>query len=194
MKILFVNNKDSFVWNLVDYVSIFEPDTVVVPNTISLEEVKELAPDAIVISPGPGHPANPRDIGNCLDIIRESTVPLLGVCLGHQAIAVAFGGEVSHSPSGPVHGKTALIHHNGKEIFKGLPEPLVGGRYHSLAISKLPLDLNVTARTDDGIIMGVKHKHRPIFGLQFHPESVLTPEGLKIVENFLRMACQIVIS
>jgi anthranilate synthase component 2 len=188
MKVLFVNNKDSFVWNLVDYVSIFEPDTIVVPNTISLKEVEELNPDAIVISPGPGHPANPRDIGTCLDIIRESSVPLLGVCLGHQAIGVAFSGEVSHSPSGPVHGKTALITHNGNSIYRGLPNPLVGGRYHSLAITKLPCELEVTARTADGIIMGVKHKQRPIFGLQFHPESVLTPQGLKIIENFLRMA------
>jgi len=190
MKILFVNNKDSFVWNLVDYVSIFEPDTVVVPNTISLEEVKKLAPDAIVISPGPGHPANPRDIGNCLEIIRESNVPLLGVCLGHQAIAVAFGGEVSHSPSGPLHGKTSLVEHDGSGIFQGLPSPLVGGRYHSLAITKLPKELEVTARTNDGIIMGIKHRKRPIFGLQFHPESVLTPHGLKIVENFLGGAKQ----
>jgi anthranilate synthase component 2 len=188
MKVLFVNNKDSFVWNLVDYVSIFEPDTIVVPNTISLKEVEELNPDAIVISPGPGHPANPRDIGTCLDIIRESSVPLLGVCLGHQAIGVAFSGEVSHSPSGPVHGKTALITHNGNSIYRGLPNPLVGGRYHSLAITKLPRELKVTARTADGIVMGVKHKQRPIFGLQFHPESVLTPQGLKIIENFLRMA------
>lgn len=188
MKILFVNNKDSFVWNLVDYVSIFEPDTTVVPNTISLKEVEELNPDAIVISPGPGHPANPKDIGTCLDIIRESRVPLLGVCLGHQAIGVAFDGEVSHSPVGPVHGKTALITHNGNSIYLGLPNPLVGGRYHSLAITKLPHELEVTARTEEGIIMGVKHKQRPIFGLQFHPESVLTPQGLKIIENFLRMA------
>lgn len=187
MNILFVNNKDSFVWNLVDYVSIFEPDTLVVPNTISLDEVEELAPDAIVISPGPGHPTNPRDIGNCLDIIRESTVPLLGVCLGHQAIAVAFGGQVSHSPSGPLHGKASLIDHDEKGMFQGLPNPLVGGRYHSLAITKLPEELEVTARTNDGIIMGMKHKRRAIFGLQFHPESVLTPHGLNIVENFLKM-------
>jgi anthranilate synthase component 2 len=188
MKVLFVNNKDSFVWNLVDYVSIFEPDTTVVPNTISLKEVEELNPDAIVISPGPGHPANPKDIGTCLDIIRESSVLLLGICLGHQAIGVAFGGEVSHSPTGPVHGKTALITHNGNSIYQGLPNPLVGGRYHSLAITKLPRELEVTARTADGIIMGVKHKQRPVFGLQFHPESVLTPQGLKIIENFLKMA------
>src|SRR5512139_415905 len=134
MKVLFINNKDSFVWNLVDYVSIFEPDTIVAPNTISLREVEELNPDAIVISPGPGHPANPKDIGTCLDIIRKSTLPLLGVCLGHQAIAVAFGGKVDHSPQGPVHGKTSLISHNGKGLYKGLPNPIVGGRYHSLSI------------------------------------------------------------
>ena len=188
MKVLFVNNKDSFVWNLVDYVSIFEPDTVVVPNTISIKEVEKINPDAIVISPGPGHPANPKDIGTCLDIIRETHVPLLGVCLGHQAIAVAFGGDVGHSPSGPIHGKTSSIHHKDNGIYQGLLNPLVGGRYHSLAITTLPEDLEVTAKTDNRIIMGIKHKKRPIYGLQFHPESVLTPEGLKIVENFLRMA------
>jgi anthranilate synthase component 2 len=188
LKVLFVNNRDSFVWNLVDYVSIFEPDTVVASNTISLSEVKEINPDAIMISPGPGHPANPDDIGTCLDIIRESRVPLLGVCLGHQAIAVAFGGEVSHSPSGPIHGKTSLIYHNGNSIYQGMPNPIVGGRYHSLAITKLPEELEVTARTNDDIIMGIKHKQRPVFGLQFHPESVLTPQGLRIIENFLRMA------
>ena len=194
MKVLFVNNKDSFVWNLVDYVSIFEPDTTVVPNTIPLSKVRELNPDAIVISPGPGHPANPKDIGSCLEIIRESTVPLLGICLGHQVIAVAFGGEVSHSPSGPVHGKVTQIYHNGNSIYQGLPNPLVGGRYHSLAITKLTDELEVTARTREGIVMGVKHKQRPIFGLQFHPESVLTPQGLRIIENFLGLAREVKIS
>jgi anthranilate synthase component 2 len=188
MKVLFVNNKDSFVWNLVDYVSIFEPDTIVVPNTIPLKEVREINPGAVVISPGPGHPANPKDIGSCLDIIRESSVPLLGICLGHQAIGVAFGGEVSHSLSGPVHGKTSQIYHKNNGIYEGLPNPVVGGRYHSLAITKLPKELEVTAKTKDGIIMGVRHKQRPIFGLQFHPESVLTPHGLRIIENFLGMA------
>ncbi len=188
MRILFVNNKDSFVWNLVDYVSIFEPNTVVVPNTVSLSEVKEIHPDAIVVSPGPGHPANPQDIGTCLDIINESSVPLLGICLGHQAIAVAFGGEVSHSPSGPLHGKTSKIYHNDDSIFDGIPNPVVGGRYHSLAVTRLPDELEVIANTKDGIIMGVKHKKRPIFGLQFHPESVLTPQGLRIIENFLKIS------
>ena len=101
---------------------------------------------------------------------------------------MAFGGEVSHSPSGPLHGKTAEIYHDGSGIYQGLPNPLIGGRYHSLAIIKLPRELEVTARTKDDIIMGVKHRKRPIFGLQFHPESVLTPDGLKIVENFLKLA------
>ncbi|MCX9013573.1 MAG: aminodeoxychorismate/anthranilate synthase component II, partial [Candidatus Methanoperedens sp.] len=188
MKILFVNNKDSFVWNLVDYVSVFEPDTIVVPNTISLKEVEEIDPDAIIISPGPGHPGNARDIGNCIEIIKTAKVPLLGVCLGHQAITVAFGGTVSHSPSGPVHGKTAQVFHDGRGIYEGVPTPLIGGRYHSLAVEKLPGVLEVTARTEDGIIMGIRHKERPIFGLQFHPESVLTPDGLRIVENFLKIA------
>ena len=188
MKVLFVNNKDSFVWNLVDYVSVFEPDTKVVPNTISLREVEEINPDAIIISPGPGHPGNVRDIGNCIDIIKTANVPVLGVCLGHQAITVAFGGDVSHSPSGPIHGKTANILHDGKGIFENVPNPLVGGRYHSLAVEKLPDVLEVTAKTEDGVVMGIKHRERPIFGLQFHPESVLTPEGLQIVENFLKMA------
>lgn len=188
LKVLFVNNRDSFVWNLVDYVSVFEPDTIVVPNTISLKEVVETDPDAIVISPGPGHPLNARDIGNCIEIIKTANVPLLGVCLGHQAITVAFGGTVTHSPSGPVHGKTAQVIHDGRGIYEGVPSPLVGGRYHSLAVEKLPGVLEVTARTEDGIIMGIRHRERLVFGLQFHPESVLTPEGLRIVENFLRMA------
>lgn len=188
MKVLFVNNRDSFVWNLVDYVSVFEPDTLVVPNTIALEEVKEIAPDAIVISPGPGHPANPRDIGSCLEIIRTARVPLLGVCLGHQAIAVAFGGEVTHAKSGPVHGKVSLISHTCTGIYKGIPSPFTGGRYHSLAVRRVPPGFEVTATAPDGTIMGIRHSTRPIEGVQFHPESVLTPHGLRIIENFLQAA------
>jgi len=188
MKVLFINNRDSFVWNLVDYVSRFEPDTLVVPNTIPPEEVKELDPDAIIISPGPGNPHNPRDIGNCLEIIRNTKKPLLGVCLGHQAIVAAFGGRISHSPEGPVHGKTAQIYHNKGGIYQGLPDPFQAGRYHSLAVTRLPRELEITARTHNGLIMGIRHQSLPIEGVQFHPESVLTPQGLKIIENFLKLA------
>lgn len=192
MKVLFVNNKDSFVWNLVDYVSVFEPDTMVVPNTISPGEVEMIDPDAIVISPGPGNPHNPGDIGTCIDIIRTfaPTTPVLGVCLGHQAIAVAFGARVTHSPSGPVHGKTSEIEHSGTGIYEGLPSPVVGGRYHSLAVDEasLPAELEVTARTGEGIIMGIRHRQYPVEGMQFHPESVLTEVGMRIIENFLGLA------
>lgn len=197
MKVLFVNNRDSFVWNLVDYVSIFEPDTLVVPNTISLEEVETIGPDAIVISPGPGNPHHPADIGTCIEIIQSfgPHTPLLGVCLGHQAIAVAYGGRVTHSTSGPVHGKTSEITHSGTGIYEGLPPVITGGRYHSLAVDEtsLPEELEVTARNQDGIIMGIRHTRYPVEGVQFHPESVLTPEGLRIIRNFLNMGKRIVI-
>lgn len=188
--ILFVDNQDSFVWNLVDYVSAFYPETVVRTNRVTLAEVEALGPLGIVISPGPGHPANPRDIGSCLDIIRQfSQTPILGICLGHQAMNIAYGGTISHTR--PLHGKTSPIHHDGKGIFRGVENPLVGGRYHSLAIEKLSPELEVSARTDDGVIMGVRHKSRPHCGLQFHPESVLTPSGKKLISNWIEdvVAC-----
>ncbi|RJS72829.1 MAG: aminodeoxychorismate/anthranilate synthase component II [Candidatus Syntrophoarchaeum sp. WYZ-LMO15] len=187
MKVLFINNFDSFVWNLVEYVSIFEEDTIVLPNTTPVEEVRRIRPDAIVISPGPGNPHVPRDAGSTPDIIREfREVPILGVCLGHQAIAVAWGGKVAHAPSGPVHGKSSLIEHDCKTIFRGLPNPLEAGRYHSLIVSELPDCFEISA-SFDGMIMGIRHRDYPTEGIQFHPESVLTPHGLKIIENFLRL-------
>ena len=188
--ILFVDNQDSFVWNLVDYVSAFYPETTVRSNRVTLEEVAALRPLGIVISPGPGHPANQRDIGSCLEIIRQfSQTPILGICLGHQAMNIAYGGTISHTR--PLHGKTSPIMHDGKGIFRGVENPLVGGRYHSLAIEKLSPELEVSARTGDGVIMGVRHKSRPHCGLQFHPESVLTPSGKKLISNWIEdvMAC-----
>lgn len=187
MKILFVNNRNSFIWNLVEYVSIFEPDTIVVPNAITLDEVRAIDPDGIVISPGPGNPNDPKDFGSCIEVIRECDLPLLGVCLGCQAINVAFGGTSAHSAVGPVHGKASEIHHDGIGIYEGLPNPFTGGRYHSLAVSKISPDLVVTAHSPDDVIMGIRHRRLPIEGVQFHPESVLTPVGRRMIENWVGM-------
>jgi anthranilate synthase component 2 len=182
--ILFVDNQDSFVWNLVDYVSVFYENTTVRSNQIRLSEVEEMQPLGIVISPGPGHPANPRDIGNCLEIIKKfERTPILGVCLGHQAMNLAYGGTISHTR--PLHGKTSEIRHDGIGIFRGLENPLVGGRYHSLAVERLAPDLVASASTPDGIVMGIRHKSNPHSGVQFHPESVLTPSGKKIISNWV---------
>jgi anthranilate synthase component II len=182
--ILFVDNQDSFVWNLVDYVSVFYPKTVVKSNRVTVEEVKAMKPLGIVISPGPGHPANPRDIGSCLEIIKQfEAIPILGVCLGHQAMNIAYGGTIAHIR--PLHGKTSQIEHDARGIFRGLENPMVGGRYHSLAIERLAPPLEISARTADGVIMGVRHKSLPHTGLQFHPESVLTPSGKKLIKNWI---------
>lgn len=187
MRVLFINNRDSFVWNLVDCVSKFEPDTIVIPNTITVEKVRSITPDAIVVSPGPGHPVNKRDIGNCLEIIRSFVnTPQLGVCLGHQAMAVAFGGTVSHSPEGPVHGKTTEVYHDGNRIYQGVENPFEAACYHSLTVTRVPAGFKVTSKTKEGLVMGMCHGEYPIEGVQFHPESVLTSVGLKIVENFLK--------
>ena len=182
--ILFVDNQDSFVWNLVDYVSQYYPKTVVKSNQVKLTEVEAMVPLGIVISPGPGHPANPRDIGSCLEIIKQfERTPILGVCLGHQAMNIAYGGTIAHTR--PLHGKTSEIRHDGKGIFRGLESPMVGGRYHSLAIEELSPELEVSAKTAEGVIMGVRHRSRPHCGLQFHPESVLTPGGKKLISNWI---------
>jgi anthranilate synthase component II len=182
--ILFVDNHDSFVWNLVDYVSQHYPETAVFPNSISTSEVYAMDPAGIVISPGPGHPGNPRDVGSCIDIIKKfGGTPILGVCLGHQAMNLAYGGTVSHTR--PLHGKTSEITHDGNGIFRGLNSPLTAGRYHSLAIQSLAPALKVSAVTQDGIVMGIRHESFPHNGLQFHPESVLTPEGMKIIINWI---------
>ncbi|HON35371.1 MAG TPA: aminodeoxychorismate/anthranilate synthase component II [Methanothrix sp.] len=182
--ILFVDNHDSFVWNLVDYVSVFYDNTIVLPNEISLAEVERLKPRGIVISPGPGHPSRARDIGNCLDIILgHPHTPILGICLGHQALNLAYGGSTSHTR--PVHGKSSRIGHDGRGIFRGVENPLQGGRYHSLAIERLSPEVDVCARSAEGVVMAIRHKSRPHSGLQFHPESVLTPSGKRIIQNWV---------
>ena len=144
-----------------------------------------------MISPGPGNPINSRDVGNCIEIIRKfaPTVPILGVCFGHQSINVAFGGSNGHSKDGPVHGKAALIGHDGSSLYDNMSPQFYAGRYHSLCVDVLADDLLVTARNEDGLVMGIRHKQYHVFGVQFHPESVLTPEGKRLVGNFLRIAC-----
>ena len=182
--ILFIDNQDSFVWNLVDYVSQFHPDTQVASNRIEAGKVADIDPLGIVISPGPGHPANPRDIGSCIEVMRRfHGTPILGVCLGHQAINLAYGGTIERTA--PVHGKASDIFHDGQGIFRGLKSPLRGGRYHSLAVETLAPPLTITAKTAEGVVMGIRHRSLPVEGVQFHPESVLTPEGKRLIANWL---------
>lgn len=192
MKVLIVDNYDSFSYNLYQLVGSLGVSPVVYRNdAIDLKGVAREDPGAVILSPGPGHPATHRDFGICKDILLQvsPTVPTLGVCLGHQGIAQVLGGSVVRAPE-LLHGKTSTIHHDGTGIFQGVPDPLVGGRYHSLMVERasLPQDLEVSASTERGIIMALRHRRHPIDGLQFHPESVLTPHGRQIMENFLRGA------
>jgi len=185
--ILLIDNRDSFVWNLAEYASLFDKVDVV-SNTISLKEVKKIDPDGIIISPGPGSPESKRDVGNSPEIVLEMDVPILGVCLGHQIIGHVFGGKVGRVK--PLHGKYSLVKHDNKTIFEGVKNPIKAGRYHSLAVLEVPKCLEISAVSEkDGIVMGLRHKKRCIEGVQFHPESVLTEfesgEGLKIIKNFV---------
>lgn len=182
--ILIIDNKDSFVWNLAEYASFYD-EIKVVPNTISLEEVKLLSPDGIIISPGPGSPDRKRDVGNCPEIIRKAEVPILGVCLGHQTIAYVFGGDVGRVK--PMHGKSSTVRHDGETIFRGIRNPLKAGRYHSLAVLEVPDGFEVSAKSEDDVIMGIRCRERLIEGVQFHPESVLTEDGLKIIKNWVKL-------
>jgi anthranilate synthase/aminodeoxychorismate synthase-like glutamine amidotransferase len=188
--IFVVDNYDSFTFNLVQALGKLDPDVRVARNDRFVpEEVVAMRPRAIVISPGPGRPEN---AGRTIPTIAEAEragVPLLGVCLGHQAIAAFHGGTVTRAP-GPRHGKSSRVAHDGSAIFRGLSQPFEAGRYHSLVVrdEDLPSELVVTARSDDGLIMALAHVSRPVYGVQFHPESVLTPEGEKILENFVRMS------
>jgi anthranilate synthase/aminodeoxychorismate synthase-like glutamine amidotransferase len=186
--ILMIDNYDSFTYNLVQYVGQLGAEVTVHRNDkISLDEIHTLRPAAIVISPGP---CTPKEAGISVDVIRRfgATIPILGVCLGHQAIGYAFGGEVVRAGR-IMHGKTSQIINDGRTIFQGLPNPFVAGRYHSLLVerSSLPACLEISAETEQGEIMGIRHKEYPVEGIQFHPESVLTPNGKRLLKNFLTM-------
>lgn len=188
MTVVVIDNRDSFVWNLVEYLSMIESDVRVIPNTITSDLLeRRFGSDlkGIVISPGPGTPHRKEDVGNCIEVIRNfSEIPMLGICLGHQALGFAFGARIRLSPSGPVHGKTSMVFHDRKTVFRGLPEPMEVGRYHSLVVENPPHEMKVSARSANGIIMAMRHNERPLEGVQFHPESVLTPEGYQLIENW----------
>lgn len=190
--ILLVDNYDSFTYNLYQYFSQIGNKVEVFRNDkIDLSEIKKLAPKGIILSPGPGRP---EDSGVCIDILKElaGQLPILGVCLGHQAIGLVHGGKIVNAPN-IMHGKVSLIEHDGKDIYKSLPSPFLATRYHSLVIQpeSLPDVLEVSSKTEDGIIMGVRHKTKPhLYGVQFHPESIMTQNGLELVRNFSRIVSE----
>ncbi|MFQ5426509.1 MAG: anthranilate synthase component II [Gaiellales bacterium] len=182
--ILLIDNYDSFTYNLAHMLEELGAEIVVRRNdAIDAHGARALGPSHLVVSPGPGRPSGS---GATVAIVRDlgPSVPTLGVCLGHQAIVEAFGGEIGAARQ-LMHGKTSPVDHDGRGIFSGLPNPLDGGRYHSLAATRVPEELEVCARTSDGEIMGVRHREHPVFGIQFHPESVLTPDGQALCRNFL---------
>jgi anthranilate synthase/aminodeoxychorismate synthase-like glutamine amidotransferase len=182
-----LDNYDSFTYNLVQYLGELGADVVVKRNDeVTVDEIVAMKPERIVLSPGPGRP---EDAGIMMDVIRRmgEKTPIFGVCLGHQAIGAVFGGRVIRA-SAPMHGKTSTIEHNSRGVFTGLTAPFEASRYHSLVVADegLPGELEVTARTqDDGVIMGLRHRTWPVHGVQFHPESILTSEGRRILRNFL---------
>ncbi len=185
--ILMIDNYDSFTFNIVQYLEQMGEDVVVFRNDkVTVDRIDKLKPQVIFLSPGPG---TPRDAGVTVDVVREfhKTIPIMGICLGHQSIGYAFGGEIVRAGR-IMHGKVSPVHHDGRTIFAGLPDPFTAGRYHSLVVrpETLPSCLEVSARTAEGEIMGLRHKEFPVEGIQFHPESVLTPQGKRILRNFLK--------
>jgi anthranilate synthase component II len=187
--ILLIDNYDSFTYNLFHYLGELGAHVVVKRNDeLSAREALAMGAEAIVLSPGP---CSPREAGICLDVIREAggRMPILGVCLGHQAIGEAYGGTVVRAPE-PMHGKLSRIHHAGKSVFRGLNSDFLATRYHSLTIApeSMPASLDITATSDDGVIQGVMHKHHPVHGVQFHPESIASEHGHALLKNFLEIA------
>lgn len=186
--IIIIDNYDSFTYNLYQYVGELNEEMLVIRNDeMTIEEIAKLNPEKIILSPGPGRPEN---AGVCVDIIKTlgNKIPILGICLGHQAIGYAYGAKIVRADK-IMHGKTSFVFHKGENIFKDIKNPIEAMRYHSLVIDRptLPGDLEITAYTEEGVIMGVKHKIYPVYGLQFHPESILTEEGKKILINFLEV-------
>ncbi len=184
--ILLLDNYDSFTYNLLHYLGELDKEVIVRRNdAVSVVEIMQMKPEGIVISPGPGTPA---DSGICLDLVKQAAgkIPLLGVCLGHQAIGQAFGGQIVRAPK-PMHGKVSAIHHQGRSVFAGLPSPFNATRYHSLIVEKasLPDCLEITAETKDGIIMGLAHREFNVHGVQFHPESIASEHGHALLRNFI---------
>jgi len=187
--LLLLDNYDSFVHNLARYVEELGCSARVLrSDAVTVNDVEQLRPQAIILSPGP---CTPHEAGACMGVVRAlgARIPILGVCLGHQAIAAALGGAVVRAPE-PVHGRTSLVAHDGTGLFRDLPNPLTATRYHSLIVSEidLPPELEVTARTGDGLIMALTHRTWPVYGVQFHPESVLTQSGHRLLANFLQLA------
>ena len=185
--ILLIDNYDSFSYNLFQLIGSLNPDIKVIRNdAFSVQEIEQMSPETIILSPGPGRP---EDAGVCIDVVKElgDKIPILGVCLGHQAICMAYGGTISYAKE-LMHGKQSVTRLDREcPIFHNLPEDIPVARYHSLALKEetLPECLSITARTDDGEVMAVKHKHYSVYGLQFHPESILTSDGKTIIQNFL---------
>ncbi|HEX9505515.1 MAG TPA: aminodeoxychorismate/anthranilate synthase component II [Acidimicrobiia bacterium] len=192
-RVLVIDNYDSFVYNLVQYLGELGAEPLVYRNdAVAIDELRALDPDAVLISPGPGSPDDPHDVGVSNDVIRELGgvgVPVLGVCFGHQCIGSIFGGEIVRAPH-VMHGKTSEITHDGEGVFREIPNPFTATRYHSLVIARdsVPDCLVVSAESDDGLVMGVRHRELPIEGVQFHPESILTQSGHTLLANFLARA------
>jgi len=191
-RVVVIDNYDSFVYNLVQYLGELGAEPVVHRHDqVSLAELRELAPDAVLVSPGPGRPEDAGVSNEAIRAFGDDGVPVLGVCLGHQCIGQLYGGEVVRAPE-VMHGKTSEIHHDAQGVFAGLPDPLTATRYHSLVVSRetVPPELVVTAETNDGLVMGLRHRELPVEGVQFHPESILTESGHALMKNFLATAAR----